>query len=88
MSKKMCNYCTRWWSSEPTYHDGPCPSEAKQEKRRKASTKTAQAEAMVTATGGRVEDGLRLRRRAEELLMDLEDRAARREVRDARRARH
>lgn len=87
MNRKVCNFCTQAWSSQPTYHDsGFCPARYRHEERmakmaKQPKTRAEKAEKAMKGVEDRevyISKNLRL---AEALLFDLEDRSARREAR-------
>ena len=86
MAKRPCHTCTT--INRNVYHDGPCREKARQEKRmaEKRKTKAEKARARSEEIAERVGGAKTRLRRAEELLIDLEDRATRRAARrEARR---
>lgn len=87
MSRKRCKACDAWWRSQPVYHDPSeeCPTERWRRKQMaKPKTKADKAERIVQGVETRINDAKKRLRTAEALLIDLEDRAARRQARDAR----
>ncbi len=82
MAAKVCEFCTEWWMTDNVYHDGPCPQRKKQ--RKKDRTKKGKAEALLKSVDAEVAKAQALVREAEEALIDLEDRDARRAARRPR----